>query len=239
MSNEFLSPPRSPRRVLLAGVLGLCLLVVISLVIALSIRTSPHPATGAAGGATTDSSGPAGATDGQGPLRVVAGHRLVDGVATGFPHTLVGAVSAAAEQATQLGSTLDPQRGAAIARVLADPSWTEAANDYAAGVVKSRVQLGLSASGALPPEAGRALGAVAYQVRGASADQVTVLLLGYLTTSTPAAGTQTRIGVFPAMMRWTSGDWKVEQGGGGDYDRLMAQPGSAAAKALGWQDLIR
>ena len=52
------------------------------------------------------------------PLRLVAGADLVNGIYTWYPRSTAGAVSAAAEFLTELGSTLDPDRAATIARLL-------------------------------------------------------------------------------------------------------------------------
>src|SRR5579863_9278862 len=43
-----------------------------------------------------------------GPMQLLQGQDLVNGVYAGYPHSTRGAVSAAAEYLTQIGSTLDP-----------------------------------------------------------------------------------------------------------------------------------
>ncbi len=45
-----------------------------------------------------------------GPMQILLGRELEGGVRLGYPHTIQGAVSAAAEFARDIGSTLDPTR---------------------------------------------------------------------------------------------------------------------------------
>ena len=51
------------------------------------------------------------------------------------PDTLAGAVSAAVEDWSQIGSDLDPARAALIGRAIADPSWHGGPAALAAGVL--------------------------------------------------------------------------------------------------------
>jgi hypothetical protein len=174
------------------------------------------------------------------PLRLVSGRKNVDDVAMGYPQSVAGAVSAAVEYWTQIGSTLDPDRARRIGERIAARSWTNAGDDLAQGPVNTRRQLGLPAKGPLPPGASVSLGPVAYQLRDAHASRVTVLLLAYLITTTPAVGTQSRLGVFPASMRFERGDWRVDNDNGAtDYGSLQAPPGSAQARVAGWSDFLQ
>ncbi|MDP9818505.1 hypothetical protein [Spirilliplanes yamanashiensis] len=173
------------------------------------------------------------------PLRLVRGGRVVDGLHVGFPRSTAGAVSAAVEFWTQLGSTLDPDRARSIARRIAVRSWKTAGEELAAGTVSTRRQLALPAAGDVPPGTSVSLGPVAYQLRDPGEDRVTVLVLAYLITTTPTVGTQSRIGVFPAPLRWDDGDWRIERAQGrSDYRGLQAQPGSPEAVAAGWLDFV-
>jgi hypothetical protein len=243
-SGSFLSPPRRSAR--WWSLLPVLLVVAVLLVWA-AVRTSgtgspaTQPstdpdvvisATGVAPAAPTTS-----ATE---PLRLVAGAKTVDGMQAEFPRTTVGAVSAAIEYWTQLGSTLDPDRAHKIGERIAVRSWKTAGDDLAQGPVSTRRQLGLPPHGALPADASVSLGPVAYQLRDPRDDRVTVLVLAYLITTTPTAGTQSRLGVFPAPLRWDDGDWRSEQGQGtADYRSLEAPPGTAQAAAAGWLDFIQ
>jgi hypothetical protein len=72
------------------------------------------------------------------PLRLVPGAGLVNGIYASYPHSTAGAVSAATEFLTELGSTLEPDRAATIARLTADPSYPQAGPDAARGTVSTR-----------------------------------------------------------------------------------------------------
>jgi hypothetical protein len=172
-----------------------------------------------------------------GPVRVVLGRRLVNGVYLGFPHSTVGAVSAADEFATQVVSTLDPDRAAAVMRLIADPSYGDAPQQAAQGVVSDRKSLGLPAGGPVLPGFSFELVPAEYQVQGASADNVTVLLLSDFISTTPSRGTATGVGVFPVALHWSAGDWKVLPVTPRDYSGMTAEPDSPQAAALGWQEL--
>jgi hypothetical protein len=183
--------------------------------------------------------GPAASPALVGPVRITEGAQLVDGVYAGFPHSTAGAVSAAAEFAALVLSTLDPRQAAAVMRVAADPSFTAGPRQAAAGAVSDRESLGLPASGPVPDGYSFTVAPVECQVRGASASNVTVLLLAEFTSVTPAQGVQIRAGVFPVAVHWSAsaGDWKVLPTPDGDYSSLVAEPDSPQAAALGWQDL--
>lgn len=141
---------------------------------------------------------------------------------------------------SQNGSTLDPNHAALVARHMADSSWGDAEERFASGTRASRQQLGLPADGPIPAGASMVLGPVAYQLRDVSADEMTVLLLGYLTTSTPNGQIQTKHSVFPTLLRWDGTDWKVSDPGDQTamLAGLVAQPGSPEAKALDWQEIL-
>ena len=194
------------------------------------------PLPGATSPAPGRSRSPGWAADG--PLQVIVGrHAEPGGIRTGFPDSLAGAVSAAVEDWSQIGSDLDPARAALIGRAIADPSWRGAPAALAAGVRRTRTGLGLPATGPVPGGAGVTFTAVEYQVRGASPRQVTVLLLAYYTTTLPGQQPQTSSGVYPATMRWARGDWKILAPSGPDYSGLNARPGTPQAAADGWQPL--
>jgi hypothetical protein len=198
----------------------------------------PLTGTSTASAPATRTAGPPGGAGG--PLRVLQGRRLAaGGVRTGFPGTLAGAVSAAVQDWSQVGSDLDPARAALIGSAIADPSWHRAPAALAGGVRNTRRGLGLPAGGPVPAGASVALTAVDYQVRGVTARRVTVLLLAYYTTTVPGQQAQTSIGVYPAAMHWARGDWKIlaPAASGPDWSGLDAQPGSQQAAADGWQPL--
>lgn len=173
-----------------------------------------------------------------GPITQVPGSELIDGVELGFPHSTAGAVSAAADTAGEVFSTLDPDRAAAVMRLTADPSYPGAPEQAAQGAASDRQSLGIPASGPVPPGYSLVVQPVEYQVRNVTADSVMVLLLCDFTTAQSVTGTQTRVGVFPFRMHWADADWKVADPGGASYLNLAAEPFSSQAAALGWQELL-
>jgi hypothetical protein len=173
----------------------------------------------------------------QSPVRVVQGTQLVNGVSLGFPHDTAGAVSAADEFATQVVSTLDPDRAAAVMRLIADPSYVNGPQQAAQGTVNDRKSLGLPAGGLVPSGYSFELVPVEYQAQASSPDTVTVLLLSDFISTTPAQGTATGIGVFPVALHWSTGDWRIVQAPPRDYAEMTAEPGRPQAASLGWQDL--
>ncbi|WP_157239653.1 hypothetical protein [Catenuloplanes japonicus] len=177
---------------------------------------------------------------GDGPLRLVPAGRRVDDVPVGYPHELAGAVSAAIEYTTLFSSNLDLDRAVQIGRLATDGTHggDQVFRDGASGM---RELLGAPLSGPVPQGVAATLGVNAYQLRDVSADRVTVLVLGYMVTTTPVAGTQSRLALIPADMVWHQGDWKVtaRPDGAPDYTELRVQPGSAQAKAAGWLDFIQ
>jgi hypothetical protein len=173
-----------------------------------------------------------------GPVQVVQGKRQVNGIELGFPHSTAGAVSAAYADTTEVLSTLDPDRAAAVMRLVADPSWTGAPQQAAEGAVNDRKDLGLPAAGPVLDGTSVQTEPVEYQVRNAMPGTVLVLLLCDGVFTTPAQGTTTQVGVFPFQMHWTGGDWKVQSIPASDaYLKLAAEPDSPQSAASGWQQL--
>ena len=195
---------------------------------------APVPVTG--GAVSSPSPSPQAAHPG--PMRLVQGVELVNGVYVGYPHSTQGAVSAAAEYLTQIGSTLDPDRSAAVARLVAAPSYTSAPTLVAQGTVIARRKVGVAASGQIPAGVSVELTPVQYQLRGSTPDQVTVLFLGDYTQTLVNGSSQVSLGVWPVRMAWADGDWKLlPDQPGASYTVLRAQPGSPQAAAKGWQAL--
>jgi hypothetical protein len=172
------------------------------------------------------------------PLKLPTATKRVSGVAIGYPRSSAGAVAAAIEFSAAT-ATLDPDRAAAVGRLIADPAWTTGPEDFAAGAASSRKRLGLPAGSALTSEAAIAVEPAQYQVRDADSDRVLVLLLSYLTTTSPAQGTQTRVIVLPCPMHWTGSDWRLEKAGDADYTDFQATPGTSEAAGVGWLDFRR
>ncbi len=247
MSNPFLQrrrPVRLAHLAVIAAVLGVAVAVVVV------VQSSPGRGARATRRAPAADRSPAspdappGASSRLavgGPLRLIKGSRVLDGVRVGFPYSGVGAVSAAVEYWTQIASTLDPRRAALLGRLLADGSWRDAPAQLAQGPVNTRRRLGLPAGGLVPAGVSVVLSPVSYQVRDAAAGQITVLLLADLIITMPKADADTRTGVFPLRLRWSTGDWKITapDDPGSDYSDLVAEPGTPEAAAAGWQMFTR
>ncbi|HEY2442228.1 MAG TPA: hypothetical protein VGI31_03750 [Streptosporangiaceae bacterium] len=218
--------------------------------LALTLTAGPAPR-GRAAAARPSHPGPASgpADRGRAPLRLAAGTRPVNGLYLGYPRSAVGAVSAAVEFVTELGSTLDPDRAATVARLVADPSYSVAPIAAAAGVASTRHRLGLPVAGPLPPGTAVSLVPTMFQVQDVTASRVTVLLLFDYTAMVPA-GISERLGAMAAAMHWTQAGWRLLQPGapnvpgpnmsgpnvpGPNMSGLIATPGTAAAAAKGWK----
>lgn len=200
--------------------------------------TPPAPIPVPVGSAAPTEATPAPAPALTGPIQIIQGSQLVNGVYLGFPQTTQGAVSAADEFMTQIGSTLDPDRVSAVLQLTADPSYPSGPQDFAQGTISERKQLGLPATGQLPSVASVVLDPVEYQVRDVTADEVTVLLLADDVLTLPGQGTQTRVGVYPLRMRWAEDDWKILQPDPHtSFSQLSAVPGTAQAATNGWQEM--
>jgi hypothetical protein len=224
---------------------GTCVLAVIGLVIQAGLTARdgrpqaipPASLPTAQWESMTPAQGPTASPALTGPVQVVQGSQEVNGVWLGFPHSTAGAVSAAAALATEVGSTLDPDRAAAVMRMVAGPSFASGPQQAASGVAGDRTALGLPASGPVLLGYDLELSPQEYQVRDVSADRVTVLLLADIIATTPGQGTSTKAGVFPVALHWAQGDWKVLPAPATDYSGLTAEPGSAQSASLGWQEL--
>ncbi|WP_194909739.1 hypothetical protein [Catenulispora rubra] len=175
-----------------------------------------------------------------GAVSVVHGARVVDGVEVGFPHTVVGAVSAASEYVDSAASTLDPDYAAAVMRAAGDPANTDLPRNLASSITKLRSDLQLPSAGPLVPPVTFQTTAQMYQLRNVAADNVLVLLLTDSTFVNQRGGTGQTTGVFPVQMRWIAGDWKIGTIGrtGQDYSALAAAPDTQAAVSHGWLALV-
>jgi hypothetical protein len=234
-------------RIVIAAAIGLLIFVAIGLVIETALGPKPKqnlspptpvPVPGESSGSR--SARPPKSPALSGPLQVIQGRELINGVYLGYPHSTQGAVSAADELMTQIGSTLDPDRASAVLRLTADPSYPSGPQDFAEGAISERKDLSLPATGQAPAGASVVLTPAEYQVRDVTAGQVTVLLLAADVITLPGQGTQTRIGVYPLRMHWAEGDWKILRSDAAtSYSSLSAEPGSPQAAASGWQELTQ
>jgi hypothetical protein len=180
------------------------------------------------------------ATDPTGAITLVQGSRAADGVELGYPHTTIGAISAAADYLDAVASTLDPDYAATLMRTAGDPANSTLPNDLAHSTVLLRGDLQLPTSGPLPAPVVFQTTAQMYQLRNISTNCVLVLLLTTNTFINARGGSAQTMGVYPVQMHWTSGDWRLSGIGGTaqNYSGLAATPDTAAAVAHGWLALV-
>jgi hypothetical protein len=226
------------KRILPAVLAVSALLVIAAVAVPLLATHRGHTEATGVGPSPTPSTNPIPVPSGA--VSLVQGARLADGIEVGYPHTAVGAVSASAEYLDAVASTLDPDYAASVMRVAGDPGNNALASDLAASTVKLRADLQLPTSGPLALPVAFQTTAQMYQLRTATADDVLVLLLTDSTFINARGGMAQTTGVFPVLMHWTGGDWKLESigGAGQDYSGLAATPDTQAAAAQGWLALI-
>ena len=230
--------PIGTRRILPAVLAVSALLIAGLIAIPLLFVHREHPSVSPATPSPTPSTSPAPIPSGA--VALVQGARLADGIQVGYPHTIVGAISAAAQYLDAVASTLDPDYAASVMRTAGDPANTALAANLAASTVKLRAELQLPTSGPLNPPTAFQSTAQMYQLRDASADSVLVLLLTVNTFINAQGGTAQTNGVFPVRMHWSGGDWKLADigGTGQDYSALAATPDTQHAADQGWNALI-
>lgn len=176
-----------------------------------------------------------------GPVTQLKGQRTVEGVSVGYPHTAAGAVSAASEYMAQLGSTLDLDRVSAVARIVADVSYSTAPDRYRQARIDARKELGAPTEGPVPSGVSITVGPAAYQLRSVTDDKMTVLLLAFYTTTKADGTISPKVILLPVDMHWDGTDWKLLAPGASshtDFSDLMAQPNTTEAQAKGWQAVV-
>jgi hypothetical protein len=246
-SNEFMAKPKGPKRAVIAvivvGVVATAVGYVLGSGGSAASQASGSTNSGVSAAANQPGSvrpaAPTAPAVSLGSIRLVQGALLVNRLYTEFPHSTVGAISAADDYITALGSTLDPDRAATVARLAADPFYASAQTDAATGTQNTRTSLGLPETGAVPQGYSVEVDAVAYQLKSESANDAEVLLLAYFTEATPSQGTVAHTAVFPMIMHWAAGDWKFLPMDSADYSSLADQPGSAKAASDGWLNFSR
>jgi hypothetical protein len=220
---------------LAVGALLVVLLIAVPLLATHHSRGSASPAHTPPTPTTQPSPLPSGA------VTLIQGSRVADGIELGYPHTSVGAISAAAGYLDAVASTLDPDYAASIMRTAGDPANASLSADLAASTTRLRADLQLPTGGPLSAPIAFQTVAQMYQLRDASSDSALVLLLTSNTFINVRGGIAQTIGVFPVRMHWTGGDWRLAAIGGTaqDYSSLAASPHTSAAVSQGWQALIQ
>lgn len=231
---NFIGTRRSLPAVLAVGALLITALIAIPLLVARHTHPSANPGAPSPAPSTSPIPVPSGA------VTLVQGAQLTNGIEIGYPHTLIGAISAASEYLDAVASTLDPDYAASLMRTAGDPAEQTLPSSIAAGTVNLRADLRLPTSGPLQPPTAFTTIAEMYQLRDAAADNVLVLLLTDSTFTNPGGGIAQTTGVFPVHMHWTGGDWRFAAIGrlGEDYSGLTATPDTQSATGKGWQALI-
>jgi hypothetical protein len=172
-----------------------------------------------------------------------SGTTLVSDMWTGFDRDLVGAISAGVEYWSTYSANLDPDRSEALgAAIYSEGMLAELdAEKLRAMAIDSREKIGIPAEGEVPEGTDLNVAFTNYQVYGHSDDRVNVLLLGEATVYTSDGLPESYPVLYPLIMVWESGDWKIDgfPFGDLDYEALVAEPGSLAATELGWYRLTR
>jgi len=221
--------------VLAVGALLIIALIAIPLLVVHRGHTGANPAAPAPTPSTSPAPIPSGA------VTVVQGARLADGIEVGYPHTTIGAISAASQYLDAVASTLDPDYAASVMRAAGDPANSSLPSNLASSTVALRAELRLPATGILAPPTSFRTVAQMYQLHDVSADSALVLLLASGTFTNAQGGIAQTTGVFPVRMNWTDGDWKLDHigGSGQDYSALEATPDTSSAVNQGWNALIQ
>jgi hypothetical protein len=163
------------RRVLPAALAVSALLAITLVAVALLVAHRGHTGGKTTTPSPTSSSTPMPVPSGAVPL--VQGARPADGIQVGYPHTIVGAISAASGYLGALASTLDPDYAASLGHTFGDPASPALPGNLATSVTALRTALQLPANGPVPPRSAFLTTPEMYQLREAGGDQVVVLLL--------------------------------------------------------------
>lgn len=219
--------------VLAASSILVAALIVVPLIASPHGRSDANPARSSPNPSTSPVPVPSGA------ITLVQGARLADGIQIGYPHTAVGAVSAAVEYLDAVASTLDPDYAASVVRVAATPAASALPAALAQSTVTLRSDLQLPTSGPLASAVSFETTAEMYQLHGATSASALVLLLTSSTFVNARGGIAQTTGVFPVQMEWVGGDWKLAAiGGSQNYSSLDATPDTQAAVDRGWLGLV-
>ncbi|MFI9206474.1 hypothetical protein [Streptomyces sp. NPDC053048] len=173
------------------------------------------------------------------PTLLPKAKEVKEGVPVGYPHTLEGAISAAAHY-TDANDLFTPDAAERQARVIAEPNMLGMIGSYARmSAQEARKSRGLPENGESDTANFYANQSRAYVIDSAEPDKVTVWLLVDSTISVKGVS-ENATAVRGAIMIWADGDWKMS------FDTLTGlpdkkpspeTPGSAKAVEAGWRGL--
>jgi hypothetical protein len=163
--------------------------------------------------------------------------RVIDGVPVGYPHTEMGAVSAAAHFLGVL-DTFDPQAAQKQAQIMADPDYSEVFGvEVRNAGEQARKTAGLPPDGESDPGNNSTTQPRAFQDHQDTPDRVLVWLLSDsdITVNGVVAHSEAVSG---AVMVWTQDDWKLSVVDDPPATAPQsATPGTAQAVSEGWRTL--
>lgn len=245
--NDFLQRPR--RGILLAFLAGAVIATILAVVV-----VALQPGKGSNDPAVAEPETPTGpstetapvAPDEEVPEVLVldsVGTTLVSGMWVGFDHDLTGAISAGVEYWSSYTANLDPDRSEVLGPAIFSESMLADldADGLRAMAIDSRESIGVPTDGAVPEGTDLIVAFSNYQTYGYDEDHVNLLLLGEATVYLDDGVPQSSPVLYPLVMVWQSGDWKIDgfPFGDLDYQSLVADPGSLEAAELGWKRLTR
>ena len=169
----------------------------------------------------------------------------VNGLATKFPYTALGAV------ATQVGVSraqigFDYETAITAVRTYADPEQTSVFEQRARwAVAERRRAAGVPAGGEAPAPASYAVTPVAYHLQQLDADCYAVTLLSFITFTTTGGRSKDGFYAGTQLVKWveteSEGDWKLTAGTKDDVRQVLdadrpkpAVPGTAKFTSEGW-----
>ena len=176
------------------------------------------------------------------------GSEQVDGLATRFPPTYLGAVATqVAVSRAQIGFDYDTAvRGVRTYAAAEETAVFEQRARLA--VAERRKAAGVPADGEAPAPASYAVTPVAYHLQELSTDFYAVTLLSYITFTTTGARSQDGFYTGTGLVRWvetaSGGDWKLTEGTDAEVRTVLdagrprpAAPGTGRFTSEGWIQL--
>ena len=187
-------------------------------------------------------------TSPKGGVVLPRGAEQVNGLATRFPYTDLGAVATqVAVSRAQIG--FDYDTAATAVSTYAAPEETAVFEQRArVAVAERRKAAGVPADGEVPAPASYAVTPVAYHLLELNTDYYAVTLLSYITFTTTGGKPKDGFYAGTQLVKWVgtkaAGDWKLTQGTNDDVRKVLdadrpkpAAPGTGQFKAEGWIQL--